>query len=363
KLSFEQERQRILRPYLVPAAKRAIMGKSRYAQKIRSQIDQASESRGAVLVFGEPGLEKDNTAALIHFGSAQAHQEVMVKVNCALLSASGGELFGHNGGKGGILEALGQGTLLLNNIQELNPGLLPAIARLIREGIYQPATPPGEPLAAEKNSPAKIIAVAENIIPELTPLFPITNKIPPLRVRKTDIDDYVQYYLSLICRSKGIAVPTLAPEALRRLQAYDFPNNLRELNNLIERAVTQLQGDEVITEEIIWPSQGKKQQFRLNLLNRYPQLRQFLRSPWWPDRLNYGFTLVVYAAIIAILFLGPQTRDSNFALNLFWAWWWPLVLFGFLFVGRLWCAVCPFMIYGEVVQKLSLWIWPRTLKK
>ncbi|MEY2983669.1 MAG: hypothetical protein RLZZ568_286 [Cyanobacteriota bacterium] len=64
-LSFEQERQRILRPYLVPAAKRAIMGKSRYAQKLRSQIHAASETDQVVLVFGEPGLEKDNTAALI----------------------------------------------------------------------------------------------------------------------------------------------------------------------------------------------------------------------------------------------------------------------------------------------------------
>jgi len=363
KLSFEQERQRILRPYLVPAAKRAIMGKSRYAQKLRTEIKNASESKEAVLVFGEPGLEKDNTAALIHFGSPQAQQEVMIKVNCALLSASGAELFGHNGGKPGILDALGRGTLLLNNIQELNPLLLPAIAHLIGEGLYYPVSQPGATLAPEKTSPAKIIAVAENIIPKLTPLFPITIKIPPLRVRKTDIDDYVQYYLSLICKSKGITIPTLAPEALRRLQVYDFPNNLRELNNLIERVVTQLQGDTVITEEIIWPSQGKKQQFRLNLLNRYPQFRQFLRSAWWPDRLNYGFTAFAFPIIVAILFLGPQTRDTNFTLNLFWAWWWPLVLFGFLFVGRLWCAVCPFMIYGEITQKLSLWLWPRTLKK
>jgi len=363
KLSFEQERQRILRPYLVPAIKRAIMGKSRYAQKLRSQIKTAASSQDAVLVFGEPGLEKDNTAALIHFGSVQAQREIMVKINCALLSASGQELFGRAGGKPGILEALGQGTLLLNNIQELDPLLLPAIAHLICEGLYQPVTQLGETPASEKTSQAKIIAVAENIIPKLTPLFPITIKVPPLRVRKADIEDYVQYYVTLICRSKGIPVPTLAPEALRRLQAYDFPNNLRELNNLIERAMTQLQGDEVITEEIIWPSQGKKQQFRLNLLNRYPQLRQFLRSAWWPDRLNYGVTVFAFPIIVAILFLGPQTRDSNFALNLFWAWWWPLVLLSFLFVGRLWCAVCPFMIYGEITQKLSLWLWPRTLKK
>jgi polyferredoxin len=241
--------------------------------------------------------------------------------------------------------------------------LFPAIARLIQTGKYRPFTAQGQPLAPEKMSKVRIIAIAETIIPALTPLFTQTIKIPPLRVRKADIEDYSDYYLDRICRSRGVVRPQLAPEALRRLQAYDFPNNVRELENLIERAVIQLQGDQVITEEIIWPSQGKKLLFRLNLLNRYPWLRQFWRSKGWPDGLNYGITVWVYPIIVATLLWGPQTRDQNFALNLFWAWWWPGILFGFLFVGRLWCAVCPFMIYGEITQKLSLWFWPRTLEK
>ena len=57
--------------------------------------------------------------------------------------------------------------------------------------------------------------------------------------------------------------------------------------------------------------------------------------------------------------LGPQSRDANFVLNFFWAWWWLGILVAFPFVGRLWCSVCPFMIYGEVAQKLSLWLFPR----
>lgn len=174
-LFFEQEKQKILRPYLVPAAKRAIMGKSRYAQKLREQIKAVSTDQKPVLLFGEPGLEKDNTAALIHFGSAQAQRSVMVKVNCALLSASGQELFGTNQGKPGILDALGQGTLLLNNIQELKPQLLPAIANLICEGIYQPVATAGGAEPTFRHSQAKVIAIAENIIPKLTSLF--TNTI------------------------------------------------------------------------------------------------------------------------------------------------------------------------------------------
>ena len=147
------------------------------------------------------------------------------------------------------------------------------------------------------------------------------------------------------------------------MQAYDFPNNLRELESIIERALTQLQGCDNITEEIVWQSQSKKKQYRVNLLNKYPNLRKLLRSKLYPNRINYGFTFAFFAFIVLVLFIAPQNRQENFALNLFWAWWWPLVLIGFPFVGRLWCAFCPFMIYGEITQKLSLILFPRQLKK
>ncbi|MCU0533855.1 MAG: sigma 54-interacting transcriptional regulator [Hydrococcus sp. Prado102] len=361
-LSFEQERQTILRPYLVTKAKRGIIGKSRYATRLRSQIKQASETRQSVLIFGEPGLEKDNIAALIHFGSSY-RKEPIVKVNCSKLQASGADLFGRAGGKMGLLEALGEGTLILNNIQELPSELLKPVADLLRNNTYNPVVRFGEDSSNTKTSQARILLISEKKIIAIDSLVGVEIKVPPLRVRKIDLEDLINYYISLVCRAKGLQKSRITPEALRRLQAYDFPNNLRELENLIERAIVQLQGCADITEEIIWPSQGKKRQFRLNLLNTYPNLRQFLRSSWWPDKINYGFTLVIFAAINIILFVGPQTRSQNFALNLFWAWWWPLILIGFPFVGRVWCAVCPFMIYGEITQKLSLWLFPRQLKR
>ena len=363
-LMFEQERQTILRPYIVPKARRAIMGSSRYAEKLRSQIQEAFDSREAVLIFGEPGLEKDNTAALIHFLSDEYRKQPFVIVSCATLQSNGADLFGRKGGRMGLIAALGKGTIIFNNIQELPTALRPAIAELIEKGTYRPVRRQGDPDEAEvQESQARIIAIGETTIPEIDNLFPKKIKVPPLRVRKMDIEEYVGYYITLASRKKGSTPVPVTPEALRKLQAYDFPNNLRELSNLVDRAMTQLQGCAEITEDILWPSQSKKKQLRLNLLNAYSILRKFLRSDWWPDKINYGFTAIVYPIIVAILFLGPQTRSENFALNLFWAWWWPLVLISFLFVGRLWCAVCPFMIYGEITQKLSLWLFPRQLKK
>lgn len=360
-LIFNQERSLILRPYSVTKAKRGIIGKSRYGQRLRQQIKEVAKTRESVLIFGEPGLEKDNIAALIHFGSP-LRRETIIKINCNTIQASGAELFGREGGKPGLIEATGMGTIILNNIQELPPELLQPLATLLQQGIYNPVATREQSSSTSLISQARIILISEKTIPPIDSLVDKTIKVPPLRVRKTDIEDTVNYYTTLISRAKGRNRPQITPEALRRLQTYDFPNNIRELYNLVDRAMVQLGEGQQLTEEIIWPSQSKKKQFRWNLLNAYPKLRYFLRTDWWPDRINYGFTLGFFALIVAILFLGPQTRDSNFVLNFFWAWWWPLILLAFPFVGRLWCAVCPFMIYGEVTQKLSLWLFPRKLK-
>ncbi|MBD2364911.1 sigma 54-interacting transcriptional regulator [Anabaena minutissima FACHB-250] len=361
-LTYEQERSVALRPYLVTKAQRGIVGTSRYAVRLREQIREAAADREPVDIFGEPGLEKDNIAALIHFSSPK-RREPIVKINCGILQTSGADLFGRAGGKPGLLEWLGEGTLVLNNIQELPPELLPTVAKLLKTGTYTPVTRQGETTAASLTSKARILIVSEKAQSQIERCVGHIIKVPPLRVRKADIQAQVEYYTSLYVRSRGVAKPRITPEALRRLQSYDFPGNLKELKNLVERAIVQAGKGRELTEEIFWAAQTKKKQFRVNLLNLYPGLRRFLRSDWWPDRINYGFTVVGFAFIVGVLFLGPQTRDRNFALNLFWAWWWPIGLFIFPFFGRVWCAVCPFMIYGEITQKLSLWLFPRQLQR
>ena len=361
-LSYEQERMALLQPYLIPKVKRGIVGKTRYAVKLRSQIINAAKDRETVLIFGEPGLEKDNSAALIHFSSSD-RRKPLIKIDCGQLRTKATEFWGRVGGKAGLLEALEDGTLILNNIEDLSEELMPKILNLIKNKTYYPVSQTEETQNQPRVTSARIIMISEKAMSQLNQEVDHLIKVPPLRVRKADIEDYAHYYISIICRNQCIQKPRITPEALRRLQAYDFPNNLQELKNLIERAFVQLQGNSNITEEIIWPSQSKKKQFRLNLLNAYPSLRQFLRSPWWPDWINYSFVLTAYTIVVITLFVGPQTRSENFALNLFWAWWWPIILVIFPFLGRIWCAVCPFMIYGEITQKLSLWLFPRTLKR
>ncbi len=410
-LAYEKDRQQALRSYEVSRVRRGVIGRSRYAQRLRQNVRDASQAvidpntkrRSPLVITGEPGLNKDNLAALIHFGSGN-RRNPMIRVDCQTLRPQ--DLFGRDE-QPGLLDWLGEGTLLLNNLQDLPNAFLPAISQLIGSGTYQsqtqikqsrptiqqpqptPAAQPSASLrpnsqasasqglisqnqATTKTAPiehsnglrtsrAWIMVVAERSLPEVTSLIPTQIKVPPLRVRKADIKAQINYYLALQCRSCGEQRPQVTLEALRSLQGYDFPGNLTELDNLLERAMRQREANAPLTEDIFWSTGSKKQRFRFNLLNADPTLRQFLRSPAWPDRLNYGFTAPTYAIVVALLFFGPQTRDHNFALNLFWAWWWPLILLSFPFVGRLWCSVCPFMIYGEITQWLRQKLWPGSL--
>ncbi|MGL5081159.1 MAG: sigma 54-interacting transcriptional regulator, partial [Microcoleaceae cyanobacterium] len=222
-LAYEQERLTTLQPYLVPKVKRGVVGKSRYAVKLRSQIIQAAQNQNPVMIFGEPGLEKDNLAALIHFSSSD-RRKPMIKVDCSKLQTSGAELFGRMGGKAGLIEVLGEGTLFLNNVEQIPQTVIAPLIQLIQTSLYTPISGPGELIAEPRHCNVRLILVSEKIVPKLAKVISTAIKVVPLRVRKADIEDWVNYFISLICRDQRIRKVRITPEALRRLQAYDFPN-------------------------------------------------------------------------------------------------------------------------------------------
>ena len=218
------------------------MGGSRYANRLRQNIREVTQQaaverrRQPVLIFGEPGLNKDNLAALIHFGSVNKTQP-MIQVNCEKLRSQ--DLFGRGESQPGLLEWLGKGTLLLNNVQDLDDDLKPPILELIQTGHYRPVQRSGEAPLAVRTSPAWIMMVAERALPELSSglckAVVKQIKAPPLRVRKADIEAQINYFSQLLCRQRGLCKRRLDPAALRRLQSYDFPGNLTELESMVER--------------------------------------------------------------------------------------------------------------------------------
>ncbi len=187
----------------------------------------------------------------------------------------------------------------------------------------------------------------------------ISLKLPSLTQRKADIPAFADHFLAQWCQAQNRPTLTLDQADRRRLLSYDYPGNLTELAEILYRAVIMTPLDQTaIPEQALWSVQSVKNAFRIDLLTQVPWLRRALLSRWYPEGLWVAM-MAVFVPVTLAGFLGPQGRGDSVTLNLFWAWWWPGYLFLFVFVGRLWCAVCPFMIMAEGLRRLSLWLWPR----
>ena len=372
--SSDQARACLLKlaPHLLGRARRGVVGTSRYAQRLREQIRQAAAdaSARAVLITGEPGLEKDNLAALIHFGSP-ARRQLLVRLDGATLRADGANLFGAPGsdGEGSLLECLGQGALLIDKLDQVPPELQVALLELASSGRWQA---PGEGSRVRRFG-GRVFFTAEVAMPAFDRTCSQI-RVPPLRVRRQDLGEWLRYGIRQQARTTGWdCLPQVGDAVVKRLQNYDFPNNLRELEELISRALQQarLQGRDVagsgqvlLPDDVFW-TPSRQSRLRFDLWRWRPKLRLLLRAPQLWVALKFGLVSWLFVGVNLWLWLGPQQRAHNGALNLFWAWWWPLILLAYPLVGRLWCAVCPFMVWGEIAQGLARRLgwqprpWPR----
>ena len=362
-----------LAPLLVGRARRGVVGNSRYARSLREAVRQASQDPTArpVLISGEPGLEKDNLAALIHFGSP-ARQQLMLQLDGALLRPDGSELFGAaSDDHPPLLQLLGDGALLIDKLDQVPAPLLPRLLQLARDGSWCPNGAPGE----LRRFGGRLFFTSEAAVPQVDRSCTLI-RVPPLRVRRQDLGDWLRYGVRQRSRKLGWTRPPAVPESVvKRLQSYDFPNNLRELETLIYRALQQMRRQEggasgngvwpaVLPEDVFW-TEPRQQRYRFDIWRWKPQLREWMRAPWLWNGLLFGLVSWLFVAVNLWLWLGPQDRSHNGALNLFWAWWWPLILLGFPLVGRLWCSFCPFMVWGELVQRAARLLgwtparWPR----
>jgi transcriptional regulator with AAA-type ATPase domain len=338
-----------LAPYLVGRTRRGVVGSSRYAQKLRQAIRAAADAGlGPVLISGEPGLEKDNLVALIHDGSS-ARKPLLVRLNCALLRADGAELYAAGADGVSLIACLGDGGLLLDQIDRADPQLRPALLELARSGGW---TSPDD--GRTHHFPGRVFLTAEATAPDFDACCRHI-RVPPLRVRRQDLGEWLRYGVRQKARSLGWAAPPAVSEGLiKRLQTYDFPGNIRELTLVIERALRQCAEDQpaVLPDEVFWTGR-RPQRARFDLWRWKPQLREVMRSPLLWNGLLFGLVSWLFGLVNLWLWLGPQDRQHNGALNLFWAWWWPLILLTYPVVGRLWCSFCPFMVGGEIVQRLA----------
>jgi len=333
----------LLSPYATGRPHRGVVGASRYAQRLRQDLINAAEdpNNRTLMIRGEPGLGKNNLAALVHFGSNQ-RRKLLVRLDATDLKTKADVL----------LDAIGENTLLVSSVDQLDPELQQRLAAMAN----------GE----HPGFSGRVIFTSESCVPSLDAISQVI-RVPPLRVRRSDLGDWLRYQLRLQSPGLGWVKPPALPEAVvRRLQNHDFADNLRELEGLVNRALRQARRQNhdlppaVLVEEMFWTEQ-RKERARFDLWRWKPQLRGWMRAPKLWDGLLFGLVSWLFVVVNLVLWLGPQDRAANPMLNLFWAWWWPLILLSYPLVGRLWCAICPFMVWGQITQKLTPWrkkSWP-----
>ncbi|MEI6616198.1 MAG: 4Fe-4S binding protein, partial [Cyanobium sp. ELA507] len=353
---------RRLAPFLLGRVRRGIVGSSRYAQKLRDQIRSAAADpqATAVLISGEPGLEKDNVAALIHYGSP-ARKQLLVRLNGAVLRSDGAELFAPGADGTTLMGAVGCGALLIDQVDLVDPALLPRLRELALHRRWQ------GPDGVEHAFNGRLFLTSETHLDGFEAIGqPI--RVPPLRVRRQDLGEWLRYGVRQKAKSLGWSPPPQVSAALvKRLQTYDFPGNIRELSQLIERALLQCASSRPaeLPDDVFWTESRQQVRARFEIWRWKPQLRDWMRSPRLWNTLLFGVVSWVFVLVNLWLWLGPQDRAHNGGLNLFWAWWWPLILFTYPLVGRLWCSFCPFMVWGEISQRLARALgwqparWPR----
>jgi len=369
RIAWEEERLRGLHSYIqtIPIGEK-ILGNSKATQKLIQQIKIAVSSLKPVIFQAQPGTGKTFLAGLIHSQSKLADQP-FAELDCTTLPRhSDGRintdlLFGRSDQKAGILELLESGTLLLDNVQILSEADLLRLSHYFKTGlVLSNHGIEGHKLAMKAPFPVRssvrlILSSPQKL--SLNDEDVMTIKLFNLAQRKGDIAELSSYFLNKFCQEKNRRALSLDQADLRRLISYEYPGNIAELKEILHRAIMMTPPNEsLIPEQALWSVQSSKNAFRLDLLSHVPGLRQFLLSKWYPEGIWY-IMMAIFVPVIILGFVGEQSRGNSITLNLFWAWWWSCYLFLFVFLGRIWCAVCPFMITGEWVRRLSLKLFPR----
>ena len=254
-----------------------LLGDSVAMQRVRETIAKVARSQAPVHISGESGSGKEVVARLIHELGPRASNP-FVPVNCGAIPADlmESEFFGHtrgsftgaHGDKSGLFQAASGGTLFLDEVGDLPTHMQVKLLRVIQEKTVRP-------IGARQETPVdvRIVSATHRDLGRLVEqghfrqdlyyrINVIEVRVPPLRERREDIPLLAARYLDRIAPDWGIDRPTLSPGALEALASYDYPGNVRELENMLERAVALCEGGVIeaadlrLTDRAVGPASG-----------------------------------------------------------------------------------------------------------
>ena len=245
-----------------------LLGNSGVIQQTRSTIKKLSRSQAPVYISGESGVGKELVARLIHREGPRA-DKAFVPVNCGAIPGElmESEFFGHRKGsftgavndKEGLFQAANGGTLFLDEVADLPLSMQVKLLRAIQEKAIRP-------IGEQREIPidVRILSATHKNLQDLTEhgLFRqdlfyrinvISLHVPSLRERPEDITVLADYFLNKIASTWQTPVPTLQPDAIEALKHYPFPGNVRELENILERAMTLCESDNISAIDLQLP--------------------------------------------------------------------------------------------------------------
>jgi len=229
-----------------------IIGNSAALESVLEQVEQVAPTDSTVLIEGETGTGKELIAHAIH-NASQRYGRAFIKLNCAAipLDLLESELFGHEKGAftGAIAQKIGRfemadkGTLFLDEVGDIPPALQPKLLRVLQEqeferlGSGRTHKVDVRLVAATNRDLGRMVARGQfrsDLYYRLN-VFPIL--LPALRERREDIPGLVTHFVKLFSRRMGKQVDSIPAETMAAFQWYSWPGNIRELQNLVERAV------------------------------------------------------------------------------------------------------------------------------
>ena len=242
-----------------------ILGDSPQITKVRERITRVAPTNSTILITGESGTGKELVARAIHSQSKRSARP-FVPLNCGALPETllESELFGHEKGaftsadstKKGLVEAAERGSIFLDEIGEMSLMMQVKLLRFLQERRFRRVGG-----TEEKDADVRVIAATNQDLAKMVEtgdfrrdLFYRVNVIkvdvPPLRERKEDILPLAQHFIDKFNRQMGKELQGLAPSARRTLESYTWRGNVRELENVIERAVALEDNDMVQAESL-----------------------------------------------------------------------------------------------------------------
>ena len=235
-------------------------------QAIRAELQDAAVSDAKVLLTGESGVGKEVASRAIHQLSRRA-QMPMVAINCAGIPESllESELFGHVRGsftgayrdRAGLIERAHRGTLFLDEVCEMGLRMQGLLLRFLETGDIQPVGSDRGPsqldvriIAATNRDPLELVRsklFREDLYYRLNV---IDIWIPPLRERREDIPVLFDHFLKLYSAQHGVPQPELAPDAVAWITEHDWPGNVRQMKNTVERLIVRSRGGIVTAAQL-----------------------------------------------------------------------------------------------------------------